>query len=139
MDWVAKEKLLQEYIDSEGLRWDDPILQSLDLEYHNLDPEVSLYYGLEQAGAMRRIVSNDDIARATTQPPSDTRAFLRGLCVERFRDTIQSVSWSRINAKDGDQPVAIDLSNLVGERVEAINQRAAQAMTLREFADVIRK
>ena len=31
-------------------KWGDDILHSLDLEYHNVNPETSLYYGLEQAG-----------------------------------------------------------------------------------------
>ncbi len=136
VDWVAKEKLLQQYLDSEGIRWDDPILQSLDLEYHNVDPEVGLYYGLEQAGARRRIVTDDDIARAMTQPPSDTRAFVRGLCVARFRDTIQSVTWSRIIAKDGDKRVTIDLSNVIGARVEEINRRASAAKSVSDLSEL---
>src|SRR5213594_4271148 len=46
LDWVAKKWLLQTFIESEKLRWDDPWLQSLDLEYHNLDPKRGLYHAL---------------------------------------------------------------------------------------------
>ena len=37
VDWVAKKYLLETFMEAEGLSWDDPWLQSLDLEYHNID------------------------------------------------------------------------------------------------------
>ena len=42
IDWVAKKWMLQMFLEQEHLGWDDPWLQSLDLEYHNLDPRRSL-------------------------------------------------------------------------------------------------
>ncbi|MDQ6860061.1 MAG: proteasome accessory factor PafA2 family protein, partial [Verrucomicrobiota bacterium] len=39
VDWVTKKWLLEAFIESENLSWDDPWLQSLDLEYHNIHPE----------------------------------------------------------------------------------------------------
>ena len=52
LDWVAKRKMMEDFIDSENgaVQWGDDILHSLDLEYHNVNPETGLYYGLEQAG-----------------------------------------------------------------------------------------
>ena len=38
VDWITKKWLLETFMESEGLTWDDPWLQSLDLEYHNIDP-----------------------------------------------------------------------------------------------------
>ncbi len=38
LDWVTKQWLLKTFM-RERIRWDDPWLASLDLEYHNIDPE----------------------------------------------------------------------------------------------------
>ncbi|SVC68792.1 uncharacterized protein METZ01_LOCUS321646, partial [marine metagenome] len=36
IDWVTKKWLLETVIEAEGVEWNDPWIQSLDLEYHNL-------------------------------------------------------------------------------------------------------
>jgi Pup-ligase protein len=46
VDWISKKWLLETFMQSEGLTWDDPWLQSLDLEYHNIDPEKGLFFGI---------------------------------------------------------------------------------------------
>ena len=84
LDWVAKYNLLDAFRQEEGLEWNDPYMQSLDLAYHDIDPETGPYYGLEQAGEMRRLVTDARVEAAMTCPPGDTRAFLRGLFVSRF-------------------------------------------------------
>ena len=50
VDWASKLWLLETYREAEQTDWDDPVLKSLDLEYHNLDPTKSLYYGLLEEG-----------------------------------------------------------------------------------------
>lgn len=74
LDWVAKKKMLQEFISAEKTNWRDDTLHSLDLEYHNIDPEHGLYYALEEMGAMRRICTDEQIQTSTTTPPQNTRA-----------------------------------------------------------------
>ena len=39
--------------EEEKLSWSDPWLQSIDLEYHNVDLERGLYYELARQGATR--------------------------------------------------------------------------------------
>lgn len=82
LDWVAKFHMLQLFKESEGLTWQDEVLHSLDLEYHNIDPDRGLYYALE---SRRRLVSEREIERALEEAPTDTRAcgrakIVRGLC-----------------------------------------------------------
>ena len=77
VDWVAKKYLLDMYCEKEGLSWNDSRLQSLDLEYHNVDPSRGLYFGMERHGKMRRILTNGQIREACTNPPMDTRAKAR--------------------------------------------------------------
>lgn len=78
LDWSAKRVLYQQYLDETGSSWQDDILQSLDLEYHNVSPQTGLFYGLEQVGAMRRLITDEEVEEAMTTPPENTRALGRG-------------------------------------------------------------
>src|SRR5205814_7929281 len=46
VDWAAKKFLLNALQEEEKLSWNDPWLQSMELEYHNVDLERGLYYEL---------------------------------------------------------------------------------------------
>ncbi|HEY3268320.1 MAG TPA: proteasome accessory factor PafA2 family protein [Armatimonadota bacterium] len=85
LDWVAKRSLLDTYIAEENTDWHDDTLHSLDLEYHNIDPDAGLYYALEQDGAIRRVVSDEDVERALVSPPSDTRAAGRARMIRALK------------------------------------------------------
>ena len=74
LDWVAKKQMLQEFIDSENTDWKDDALHSLDLEYHNINPQKSLYYALQDMNAMQRVCTDEQILHATVSPPQNTRA-----------------------------------------------------------------
>lgn len=82
LDWSAKKKLYQRYIDDQGLSWQDDMMQSIDLEYHNLNPAVSIYSGLEQAGEITRYTTDEQVQSAITTPPENTRALGRGILVD---------------------------------------------------------
>jgi proteasome accessory factor A len=84
LDWVAKKQMLESYMDSENASWDDDVLHSLDLEYHNINPQTSLYYGLEEMGAMRRVCSDEQLRRAVSTPPQNTRAKGRADVVQQL-------------------------------------------------------
>jgi proteasome accessory factor A len=87
VDWVAKRKLLEMYRQSEGLDWNDDMMHSLDLEYHNINPDRGLYYGLVEAGQIKRVLDDAQVDRARSEPPPDTRASARGRVVRRLLDT----------------------------------------------------
>lgn len=84
LDWSAKRSLYERYMAETGAGWHDDALQSLDLEYHNTDPAVSLAAGLEDAGELRRLLTDDRVRDAMQRPPENTRAFARGLVVDRL-------------------------------------------------------
>jgi proteasome accessory factor A len=83
IDWVAKRQIVEQYMAAEGLSWGDDALHSVDLEYHNIDPEKSLYYGWQEVSDVRRYVDDIDIVTAMTDPPQDTRAKGRSRLVEQ--------------------------------------------------------
>jgi len=78
VDWASKLWLLESFRDAERLEWHDPMLKSLDLEYHNLNQAKGLYYGLLEEGRVPRLTTDKAIALATNHPPRNTRAFGRG-------------------------------------------------------------
>jgi len=92
LDWVAKLRLFEGYRERHGLSWSDPRLAAMDLQYHDMRPRSSLAarVGLE------RLTDDDDVARAVHQPPSSTRAYFRGRCLERFADDIVSANWDSV-------------------------------------------
>jgi proteasome accessory factor A len=112
VDWVTKLWLLETFIQEERIGWDDPWLASLDLEYHNVNPERGLYLGLEAEGKAWRMTGENDIEQALVAGPADTRGGVRGLCVRRFSDQVKSVQWERIQFAGGLLPRVLDMSDL---------------------------
>lgn len=84
IDWVAKRRLIEDFMQAEGAQWGDDILHSLDLEYHDVNPQTGLYYGLEQAGLIRRETNDLAIVEATLKPPQNTRAKGRGIIIDKL-------------------------------------------------------
>ena len=84
VDWASKLWLLETYRESEGVGWDDPMLKSLDLEYHNLHPEKSLYHALVEEGRVPRLTTDAFIDSAMTHAPRNTRAYGRGELVKHL-------------------------------------------------------
>lgn len=96
LDWVAKKFLLSTFQEAEKLSWEDPWLQSIDLEYHNVCLEQGLYFELVRSGRMRRFLEEEAVKEAIFQPPETTRAFFRGRAVAKFNEAITSIQWDEI-------------------------------------------
>ena len=87
IDWASKLWLLETYRNAEQLTWDDPMLKSLDLEYHNLHPDRGLCYGLEEEGRGPRLTTDKSVQLAQDHPPRNTRAFGRGELVRHLLES----------------------------------------------------
>jgi Pup amidohydrolase len=96
LDWVAKLKLLQAYRDRDSLEWGDPRLGLIDLQYADVRPEKGLYHRLAAHGRMQRLLSDEQIATAVSQPPEDTRAYFRGKCIQHFPQEVVGASWDSV-------------------------------------------
>lgn len=112
LDWVAKRELIQEFQASQLLSKEDPWLRSLDLTYHLLDPAEGLYFGLEQAGAMRGVPGLQDVRQAATHPPETTRALIRGACIRKFGPAVVSAQWDHVTLQGTHGPVKVSLLDL---------------------------
>jgi len=87
VDWVSKKWLLETFRAEQGLAWDDPWLESIDLEYHNLDTKRGLFHALPAPDEIAAFNRDAFAADALRSAPSDTRACGRGAAVGHFLAT----------------------------------------------------
>ena len=137
IDWVAKRTLLEQFLKEEGLDWGDEMAQSLDLEYHNIDPDQGLFYGLEQMGAMRRLVTDEEIERAVNHAPDTTRAWVRGEVIRRFPEAVRTASWNKITLEQQGQITILDLNPLAAGLDPELRERLDAIQSLTEWVRLI--
>jgi proteasome accessory factor A len=138
VDWAAKKFLLEALQQEEKLSWGDPWLQSIDLEYHNLDLDRGLYYELLRKGLMRRVAGEEEIKTAIFNPPETTRAFFRGRAVARFNDEISSIQWDEIAFTNGTYSCRVALPEpALDSRLDALNHAARNGKDFPEFMRAI--
>ena len=134
VDWVAKKWLLEYFMREEGLDWQDTWIQSLDLEYHNLNAERSLYFDLYERGMVKRVVSDEQINQAITHPPADTRACARSRVMRSLTDqkTRYQIDWDSICVGD-DKFLSLDDPFLTYGREAEIFIRECRQMPIDKF------
>ena len=134
VDWVAKKFLLSTFREAEKLDWSDPWLQSIDMEYHNIDPVAGLYHEMLSTCAVRRFVEENDIRDAIYQPPETTRAFFRGRAVAKFHALIASIQWDQVVFKTPHGPRAVPLiAAFDDDALEELSARIARAETVSDL------
>jgi proteasome accessory factor A len=101
LDWVAKERLFTGYMDRHGIDWTDARLRALDLQYHDIRPDKSLFARV----GMERLAGEDEVLRATTEPPETTRAYFRGRCLQKWPDDIVAANWDSLVFDIGSDPL----------------------------------
>jgi proteasome accessory factor A len=127
---------METFMEAEGCDWNDPRLHAIDLEYHNLNPDRGLFIGLELEGVVERLTTAEEIRQAIKRPPSDTRAAVRGLCVERFNEQIHRIQWEKIVFKNGLLKKELDLRNLFNQDdVVSLRDRVERAVHFKEIFD----
>jgi proteasome accessory factor A len=78
VDWITKRHLIEHYRERHGLSLAHPRIAQMDLAYHDVNRKRGLYYLMERRGMAERMCDEADIERAMNEPPSTTRAKLRG-------------------------------------------------------------
>jgi Pup amidohydrolase len=96
LDWVAKLSLLEGYRSRDGLSWDHPRLQLVDLQYHDVRLDKGLYNRLAARGSIQRLTDEKTILWAVDNPPEDTRAYFRGRCLRQYADSVAAASWDSV-------------------------------------------
>jgi proteasome accessory factor PafA2 len=101
IDWAAKLQLLEAYRDRHGLDWQDQRLAAVDLQYHDIRPERSLFARLDTD----RLVSREDVLSGVSEPPRSTRAYFRGQCLKRWASSVASANWDSLVFDLGTDPL----------------------------------
>jgi proteasome accessory factor A len=96
LDWVAKLQLMDGYRSRDGLPWNHPRLQLVDLQYSDVRSNRGLYNKLVSAGRIQRLLDENDVNWAITNPPEDTRAYFRGRCLQKYPDAVAAASWDSV-------------------------------------------
>ena len=102
IDWVTKHNLIEAFRDRHDLPLSHPRVALMDLQFHDINRERSVFYKLQRRGLVERIVTDAAIAEAVETPPQTTRARLRGefirVAKERKRD--YTVDWVHLKLND---------------------------------------
>jgi len=126
LDWRIKlsliEGLKEKHAENgETLDWQNKRIKGLDELYHNLGPE-GLYNRVLKAGQIERIVTDEKIEKAKTEPSEKTRAWLRGRFIKNFLPYLADVSWELVvfylKIGDFETLVKLDLDPLHGTLYE---------------------
>ncbi|WP_420450311.1 depupylase/deamidase Dop [Ilumatobacter sp.] len=101
VDWVAKKRLVDGYAERHGIDAASPMLKAIDLQYHDMRPErcLALRAGLDV------IADPAECDAATTEPPTSTRAYFRGRCLDKFADDIVAANWDSMVFDVGRDPL----------------------------------
>jgi proteasome accessory factor A len=124
VDWVIKHNLIEAYRERHDLELDDPRVALVDLAYHDVNRDRSLYYKLVEHGRVERVVTDDAITQAIDQPPQTTRARLRGEFIRRAKASNRdyTVDWVHLKLNDQAQRTVLckDPFRHSDERVERL-------------------
>ncbi len=99
LDWVLKLWLLNRAQAAHRFAWQDQRSQLLGRLYHDLDPDTGLFQHCAKLQLTARLVNPADIHRALQEPPTDTRARLRGLIIRQSQGRAVQVTikdWEKI-------------------------------------------
>jgi proteasome accessory factor PafA2 len=101
VDWVAKERLVTAFAERHDLKPGDAKLKAIDLQYHDLRAERCL----ARRVGLETLVSDDDVRAAMTQPPTTTRAYFRGRCLQKWPNDIVAANWDSMVFDIGRDPL----------------------------------
>ena len=96
LDWIAKQALLEGFVRRDGLSWESPRLQLIDLQYSDIRRAKGLAARLEDRGRLIRLVAEEEVVSAISSAPEDSRAWFRGECIRRYGDAIAAASWDSV-------------------------------------------
>jgi proteasome accessory factor A len=102
IDWIAKRHIIERYRERQKLPLAHPRIAQMDLAYHDVNRKRGLYYLMEARGQAERRCDEEDIERATNEPPESTRAKLRGEFIRAAKRKRRdfTVDWVHLKLND---------------------------------------
>ncbi|MEY4492934.1 MAG: hypothetical protein RL355_283 [Actinomycetota bacterium] len=112
LDWVAKFNIMDAYRKRDNALWNDPRIETVDIQYADLRPSKGLALTLQAKGRLKTIFTEEQIQSAIVNPPTDTRAYFRGNCVGAYEEQIAAASWDSIIFDFGIQEPMVRLNTV---------------------------
>jgi proteasome accessory factor A len=89
VDWVAKRNVVEGVQQRHELAPDDVRLKAIDLQYHDIRPSHSL----SRLVQLQALFDEEEINRAMTSAPLQSRAQVRGQVLQKFGSAVLSSNW----------------------------------------------
>ncbi|NUM36482.1 MAG: proteasome accessory factor PafA2 family protein [Candidatus Brocadiae bacterium] len=103
LDWVLKKRILEEAMGRRcEMKWDSPQTKHLDHLYSSLNEEEGLFWIARNSGFVEELVTQEEIEQLRSQPPSQTRAFLRAHLLRKAGECVENMDWSWLNIRPDD-------------------------------------
>jgi len=132
LDWVAKLRLLDGYRERHGCEWDDHRLAAMDLQYHDLRPDRSLFQRLDT----EKLVDEADVVSAITEPPRTTRAWFRGQCLTKWPAEVVTANWDSLVFDIGTDPLRrVPMMDPLRGTADHVDELLRQSATPSELLD----
>jgi proteasome accessory factor A len=132
VDWVAKQRLVDGYAARHAIEAGSAKLKAIDLQYHDLrlDRCLALRAGLDT------MVTPAEVALAMTEPPTTTRAYFRGRCLQKYPDDVVAANWDSLVFDIGRDPLRrVPMMEPLRGTAEHVGTLIDQSETARELLD----
>jgi proteasome accessory factor A len=102
VDWIAKLQIIDRERERSGIDLSDPKIALIDLLYHDTNLDRGLFYRRSARGHFQRMVTDEQIEKATMTPPSTTRAHMRGTFIQAAKQWRRdyTVDWVHLKLND---------------------------------------
>ncbi len=143
LDWVIKRAIIERAIERDpGLSWDSPGAKYLDMMYSSLAADEGIYWQLERAGLIERVVSEADVAEFVSSPPEDTRAWTRATLLGMAgAEQVERIDWDaitfRMRGQNGIQRKRLELADPLAFTRASVMPLMAAAGSLGELLDAL--
>ena len=100
VDWIAKLQIIER--ERSGVELSDPKIALIDLLFHDTNLDRGLFYRRSLKGHFERMVTDEQIEKATTTPPATTRAHMRGTFIQAAKQWRRdyTVDWVHLKLND---------------------------------------
>ena len=134
IDWVAKKRVIDAMQARHDFDADHPRLRAIDLQYHDLNVSrcLALRVGLQTR------VQPEDAVNAMSTPPPDTRAYFRGMCLQKFSHNVSSANWDSIVFDIGDPLLQrVPMTDPFKGTKALVDSVFSRAGSVTEFLDIL--
>ena len=92
IDWIAKRLLIESFADRHNLSIFDPKVRLLALQYHDVRQERRI----SEIMGLKKLITNSEVNYGIDNPPQETRAYFRGVCLQKWPESIVSANWDSL-------------------------------------------